>query len=569
LTETDSIAALRAQHAGWVLSCDWENAAVSCERSLATAGHSPEAFELLGDYRFREAFQQRTRTDFRRTIEGARAAYAQVPREERCIAREAFCRYWASDDPEERRAVLFAECLPGARKSAARHSEFPDGRGSADADRELLEYLAEGDCASSDREQAEEITREVVRLGKRALDRLSDDSDYEVAVPLASTLVLMLCSCFGINLTPEQRDELWPRLVAEADRLGSVTDSLRSPRTRSLAHEIRGWVSYESNHDYVASAESFEKALTAARVSRDCLLVGRQSVFALIAMAWQYETSDDEVRRQAILEQAGPYAATAIDQLKIPLCGRDLSLAYYWAVGYLKEIAKSGHPRPSKLEVLDRARILGKEGSMYGSFIPGNAVAQSLGEVAVVELDVMADPPRRRAILTDAIDPLRDLVRRQDRLSGSDKWNLGCYLGTLGTLELRLAQETDEADKAREWLQESRSHLTRSVDLLSHSPTLPGHQNTPAEQSEQLANVFVAMGDLSHSSEDSRSAIRALEDAISFYSELKMYRFMATLSSRLAELYRRVGDSKAEEAARARAQGFAEASRVPDSPHPS
>jgi len=532
------------------------------ERIIAAGEVDIAVRELAADSVYLAAFQRPTRTEFKRAIRGALKAYLRSGARPRARARASFCSYWLLDQPDERRRILLGEVLPRAREAAEETKRGPNQARWAQAHFELLECLAEGDCISSDQSQAESLAQEALRIGREALTRFIKTSDSAAFVAVTNEFVVMLNACLGIALTPEQQAQLDPVLITLGRRLSRVAGSLPSSRLRSLAYEAIGWIEFGQHHDYTASTADFRTALGEAHSSRDSLLIGREALFTLISMAWQYETSDNEGLRQSILRSAGPYASLALSRLKVSLCAGQLSQAYYWSVGFLKEMAKSGHPQPSRLAVLTRAVLQGRQGSRYGRYCPLNSVAQSLAEVALVKADLLASRPARWKTLSEAKLPLEDLVSRVQARSPVDPWNLGCYLGTLGTVELKLASATTSGRRRRGLLLDSCAHLTHSVELLSRSPTLAGHENTPAEQSEQLGAAYVSLHALTERSEDARSAIRAFEDAIRFYSRLRMHRFMAPLASKVAEVYEALSEPSRATEARGRAAAFLRASKT-------
>ena len=122
---------------------DWESAVRLCDDFLksATETDKKKVFELLGDCCYNLAFQQSTRDEFKKVIHRAKEAYERVADDKRCKARSGLCKYWLSDDPDERRRILTDECLTAARELVAQIGSSVDAKSLVQAHSELLEYL--------------------------------------------------------------------------------------------------------------------------------------------------------------------------------------------------------------------------------------------------------------------------------------------------------------------------------------------------------------------------------------------------------------------------------------------
>jgi hypothetical protein len=55
---------------------EWSSAAELCETFIRTNGEDPRVYELLADYYYNAAFQQKTRDEFKKVILRAEEAYS-------------------------------------------------------------------------------------------------------------------------------------------------------------------------------------------------------------------------------------------------------------------------------------------------------------------------------------------------------------------------------------------------------------------------------------------------------------------------------------------------------------
>ena len=524
---------------------DWVSAAELCNEFLTKQGETEfRAFELLGDCYYNAAFQQNIRDDFKKVILGARDAYERFADDKRCRARAAYCKYWASDDPDERRQVIIDECIPLGRQGVVQLEHSEDERIVARAYVELMEYLLEGCTIASDKKHLDEFVREAKLTGKNALIRFRNSKDHESLVLITNVYFLLLAGPLcGIFLEKDTEfNEISEEIVPVGDLLAGIADKSENTRIKCLGYEAAGLIETEFKHDFVAGSSLIEKALIEAEKTNDLYVIGRQSFFAVYSPSWLYNTIDDPEKIKEILERLSRFGLRAIENLKVPLATSFLEGAFFWFVVYLTKVAKNAQKVSEKIDALDRAIAVGREGISYGPFYPLSSIAMALGLASLHKADLISEENERENLLVEAIGFNKNCVEQFELLIGQNSWNLGAVYGVLGSLESRLSDEKKNPLEKQALLKESCLGFSKSVDLLTKSPAFNGRESIPAERCEGLGEALLKIYELSHNTDDCVSAIKAYENAVGYYSTLSMFGFIAPLTWKIGELYDRISE---------------------------
>jgi tetratricopeptide (TPR) repeat protein len=502
---------------------------------------------MLADCQYNVAFQADTRDEFKKAIQMAGESYQKIPAGARCKGRAAFCQYWESDNAEERRRIMAEQCVPSGRQALIELKGA--GRNiAARAYVELLEYLCEACAIASDKRTLDASIKELKLVGKNAMSQLRKTEERQVLEAIVNAYAIALFGPFPIALDPLETKRVSRELTPFGKQLTRAT-SRSNAQERCLVHETAGIIAVGIESDFAKALILFQKALTEARLTGNKYQIGRQLVWILYSSAWVYETTDNKEKRNEILRRCSRIGPEAIESLKVPLATPFLMMSYYWFVGYLKEIGKTEPLMRRKLDTLDKSLALGEEGLSYQRFSPLSAIAQSIAEAAEYKSDVVPDENERRNLLSHSIVAMKDYIKQLETLSSKDSWNLGCQYGQLGRLELKSSEQVRDPGEKLSLVTRSSMEFLRSIKLLKGSPMLKGHENTPAEYSEDLGKARHMIYEHTCNKDDCLATIRAYAGAVALYRQLNMQTYTAPLTWEAAKLYDSISEYK--ESARA------------------
>ncbi|MGI0080952.1 MAG: hypothetical protein ACRECH_15185, partial [Nitrososphaerales archaeon] len=420
---------------------DWYSATHAIEEFLTKTNGTKEAFELLGDCCYNLAFQHNTREEFRRVILRAKDAYEKTFDDPRCEARAGFCKYCASDSPDERREVINSECLPKARElvsslDASKKDELISSRAYA----EFLDYLLEACAISPERKQLLELIKEAKITGRNAFLRFKASSDPEIAIPVCNSYANFLSWASGQFINSTEQKQIEDELLPFIGTLSALIEKTGDPRLRSLGYEIEGIQAGDFKGDWTGASSLLGKALLEAEKTKDSYLLGEQSFLLGYSLVWASSSSDVAEVRKELGERAVQSLSRAIEYHSLAIAG-DLPNSFEFLITSLSSLSRDSTNVSEKSQYLDRAIEIGRTAMQFLPFYPLSPGDSSLGNVLALKAELLSVKGERERLLSEAVNLIQNHLQRVEKLSEPDSWNLGAYYSNYGFSKAKLSDE--------------------------------------------------------------------------------------------------------------------------------
>ncbi|MGI0085223.1 MAG: hypothetical protein ACREBQ_09085, partial [Nitrososphaerales archaeon] len=146
----------------------------------------------------------------------------------------------------------------------------------------------------------------------------------------------------------------------------------------------------------------------------------------------------------------------------------------------------------------------------------------------------------REKLLSEAVNLIQNHLQRVEKLSEPDSWNLGAYYSNYGFSKAKLSDEKIGQER-ESLLRESLIDSKKSVEILAKAlPTTAvtaGHLAEVGRRCEDLGSTLAKLYDLSHRREDSLEAIKAFEEASTYYSKANLIGYLAPITWKIANIY--------------------------------
>lgn len=528
---------------------DWKSA-IEIIENFVKLNPEPDdgkrTFELLGDCYYNLAFQQNTRDEFKQIILGARDAYDKEVDDNRCKARASFCKYWVSDDPDERRQTIVAECLPVARElvrqlDTSEKDEALVARGNT----ELLDYLTVACFTSNDKKQLLELVKEAKTRGRSTLLRFRGSTNSETIISTVNSYCefleyLVWESSF---IDSEETKQIQTDFVPLVDTLVKLTAEVADARLKTLAYEAGGILTHAFKGDPEGASVLFERATQEFEKTRDYYLTARQFCFLGNSLGWATGSKDIIEERKELEEKSLKSCSRAIESLKVPIAGYELLISYAVFVGLSVSLFRDSAEVSEKLRYLDRAIDVGREGLQYSEFSPLCSVDSLLGRALNYKAQLISDKDERLKLLSEAVSLTRNGLLKFEALSEPDSWGVGIGYIDLARVKATLAEQKTEAGEAEDrirLLRESVADLKKSLEIGIKSIFLTStvaRSQQIGRISEELGNAFAKLYDLTRRREDCIEAIKTFEESTKYLSQASLLGYVAPITWKIAKLY--------------------------------
>ncbi len=527
---------------------DWNSASQIIENFLkSNVEGDKRVFELLGDSYYNLAFQQNSRDEFKKVILRAKNAYEKLANDNRCKARASFCKYWASDNPDERRAIINAECLPSARElvsqlDASEKDEAILARGYV----ELPECLTVACSISSDRKQLVELVKEAKTRGRNAFNRFKASSNSETVITVANSYSRFLTWAAGFFIYSEETKQIQDEIIPLSDTLVTLAEGIvEDSRLKSLAYEAAGIFEFEFKGDALGASLLFERAVKESEKTRDNFVAGRQFYLLGYSLIWASFGKDIIEERKEFLEKSIESLSRATESLRAPVAGYELESSYAFFIASSIHLSRDSTNASQKLRYLDRAIDAGKEGLQYSGFSPLSSVDSFLGRALTYKAELLTENKVERArLLSEAVNLTRNGLLQREALAEPDSWNVGVDYGAVGLARARLADEKTESNEETErmsLLKDSVADLKKSVDIsikaMPASGSTTGNLQQIGFRSEQLGDTVAKLYNLSKRKEDCLLAIRAYDESSNYYTQANTIGYLPPITWETAKLY--------------------------------
>jgi hypothetical protein len=520
--------------------CDWTSAVEVIKDFVKTKGADDKRiFELLADSYYGRAFAQNSREDFKTEILRAKENYEKVVDDLRCIARGFYCKYWACDDPDERREIIVSKCLPPARlllEQSGASNKLTD----ANAFLEFLDYLFEACITCKDRNQLEELVKESKRVGKDVFQRYKNSRNPEDIILITNSYLQFLEWASGNFLSEEEAEEIERNVIPIANDLIRFSETLDEARLKSLAYEALGKAAcLPPSPQLFKAVSAFEKAVEYSNATKDSLLIGRQLAYVSFSIGWAVRDVDMPERRKKFHENELRCGAAAVAKLRIPIeayyidfiaCAGGQMLA-------LIEMSKDARTNLEKEELLEKAIEAGRAVESYSSYSSANFLGMRFADALSSKARLVRDRKTREELLYEAIKAGMNFAEQFQELTGLH-WNVGIAYRYTGIIKADLADEKENLQEKEILLRESSSDLQKALAICLDDPISKGREVDIAKRFyEAQGNILLRLFELTHQREHCITSIVAFTQAVEAYSARNLFGFSAPLAWKIATLY--------------------------------
>ena len=247
-----------------------------------------------------------------------------------------------------------------------------------------------------------------------------------------------------------------------------------------------------------------------------------------------------------LLKEISSRDERAIENLSICLAGFSLNFAYGDCIQSLTDRADYSRDTSEKLELLDRAIELGREGMKYlGLNTLQPEVPWRLAVALHGKANLAGSKVERERLHSEAVSAVRGDLESMKRLIDPGSWNIGITSGRLGTALRHLSDDQEHSSQERQaHLEESAHYLALAVETTSKAA---GAQTKSRMQrigaiAEELGNTMQELSSLTGKREDALRTAKAFEQAIAYYSVQSLNGLMAPLEWKVAKIYDSIED---------------------------
>jgi class 3 adenylate cyclase len=528
---------------------DWNSAAQLIEDFLKTSeDNDKRTLELLGDCYYNLAFQQNTRDEFKQVIIRAKEAYERLADDNRSKARGAFCKYWSSDNPDERREIIISECLPPTRQLVEQLDATPESDETIVAKGyvELIDYLTVACSISSDRKQLVELVKEAKLTGRSAFNRFKSSSNQAIVISVTNSYAFFFSWAVGIFVNSQEAKQIRDELLPLVDTFLRYAETSNDSRTKSVAYETAGIMTVEFKGNLILGSSLLEKAVLEAKKTSDLSIIARNFFLLGYSLYFGSQTTDVTEQKKEYGEKSLNYSLKAIETSKVQFQAYELSQASYYFIQQSFLLSKDIAINEDKLRYLDRAIEFGRTALKYSEFCPTTQFFP-LGNVLGYKAELVSVNDERERLLAEGVTQIENSLPLVEALIEPDSWNIGVACNALGLAKARLSEERgDNVQEKESLLREAASDLSRAADICSKAllsvTTGAGTRPRVAKMYEDLGNTLVKLYDLSRQKENSLEAIKAYNQASDYYSQANLIGFVAPITWKVSRLY----DSLAE-----------------------
>ena len=505
---------------------DWTGAADLYQKTTdgLHAEVAPEGVsELLARARFKAAFQAENRADFKVRMLIAKDLYERLGDayrtagllglESKAAARLSFANYWLSDDKSERRTTIDAAVSQG-NKAAERLSEQGDEKELAESNRDLLEYLLEGEFSDYNWVSRKERFDKVLEVAPKAIEEFEELGD-EYLESLAECLSIFIDF---LAYLPYQVGEpaRFPEFAAKAksllEKLVQVSQKADTEYTKCLAQKdlgtlvLLGMVEREHASGYASSLA----AVASARSVKDSYLTGWASARAVIHAVWMGTKQENVEQGRRVLEEGIAVGFDGINRSSIPLEFGLLDWTHSFLADChiaLAEFVETDTEK--KRALLHKAVEIARGAVIHGLPIDGHILSKALTRLASLE----TVKERRRQLLTEALRYREDAVRVNDQALGPQGRSRGVMRNYLAQVKIELAREETDLQSRLALLEGASSDVKQGLELISNWATTDFFVDTVSGIEELYGDILFELSRLSSLTHPVGAAIRLYEDS--------------------------------------------------------
>ncbi len=512
----------------------WGSAAELCNSFRSSNVQiEPDLLELMGDCYYRAAFQSESRDAFKKLLsiaaEHFRNASTSHPADLRSIAlaaRASFCKYWLTDDPSARRELIFDSCILPLSAALGQNSFTADG---AKQYVHLLDYMLTGCQIASDKRQLLDLVKHAKRTGRLAFSGIKNSSDDLSFALIVNAYVSFLNWATGFFFEETESNEIGEELIPLLQKLQSMGELGGDKFVQCSVLESSAHIAIEFKGEIKDGTAILRKSLALAEETKDVLLIGRVLTFLVNALYWTALNCDVPEERRETLHELRSCAMRAIELLKVPLDAFDIALTYENLVQGLTELTRDSEKSLEKIDLLDEAIGLGKQGLSYASYAPLEFIEPRMTNVLRNRAKLATGASEKESLLSEAIREIDTFISRMKNLVELNSWNVAIAYWASGMAKADLAKESRKAEavQSESMLREGVADLKKALELCQMSPSASGRETNMARICELLGDSGIALYEQSKERSDASTAIIAYEESATYYGKVGLTGYMA------------------------------------------
>lgn len=528
LNERLSEAAEKAGKYEWAKAAEMYRHAIDELDNAPDSGRLASLLELEARCHFKAAFQQGTRDEFKRRMEGAERCEKQAAglyekrrlevRMKQALARSFFASFWLLDELNERRTAL-QKCISLAEEAARTIELGGDKRSIIESLRDLVVYEENAVYVAADRKQLLDHFEKAVESAWRVIEDFQNVDDL-AELETASVLVQLYSHAEGILEQPRY-DELEKKLAKFTPRINELSVKIGTANAAALASEAAGVIAADLEGDIPKAMGSFEEHLSTSKETGDYYLLGRVYRLASAWTRFSGLTEEYSDKRREQLEKAINYASGAIQYLKPSMVLVALKYAYKRYLDSCTYLALTVETDFEKKRALLRKSIeITKQGLVYDAplFAPG--IAHELSKAIYFLASMKTTGPEESArLLTEAL-PLREETVRTVSTFSPHSWNRGVMLNYLALIRAELGRLESDDSRRAQLLKLANSDMQQCIEICSTAVgPAAGKARVLAQYLEWHGDVLQELYETTEDASVSNDAISSYREAISYLSK--------------------------------------------------
>jgi hypothetical protein len=543
---------------------DWLGAAESYKKALDLLSEDfsrkGDITERLGHTFYRFAFQAENNDEFRERMRQSVANYQKVkefygklneqargPKTFRCDAMIAFTGYWLASQASEKKRLL-DDCWRLTKEALKSLDETGSPLEYGVTYNQLSSSACERYCFESSFQHREELIREALQYGERAVNLLSKvNAPHELAKAYVKTALCLSNFAWCHVSDMDEKEGYLRKGLGYWQKAKKLSEETAFLELLSMPRETLDWSTDEILVQY-------RKALEHARKTEDRYLVGVALELLKYATYWTQQSLEDPDKIRETTEELLQYAKDITHQFSlisytspyyVAWSGAPYAVYYRWLAFYETDLTK-------KRDLLEKAMteyttaVKKVEGTGYPDLVM--TMHHNLGWCLVSLAKTETNLEEKKKLLESADEHIKEDLKLREELERFNYWNLGVSWQHQADLRSELSELETDDEKKRNMLEEAVSYQERGVQLCTKF-------NSYMQKKEDLSNTgdlgrrqyiygerLDLLYGLTHNDEVQRKALKAFEDSAESFQKVNLVSRVAESCWKVARSYDALGE---------------------------
>jgi hypothetical protein len=544
---------------------DWLGATESYEKALKLLAEDDfsrkaETLERLGYALYRAAFQAESNDEFRQRLRKALEDYekakefyqrlndpAKIGRALRCDAMIAYAGYWLAPEVSEKKRLL-DECWNLTKEVLKRLEESNTPLECGETFNKLSSSADERYCLESGFERREELIREAIEMGERAIILLSKvNSPLELAKAYVKTGMYLSVFAWYFASDMDEKDRYYRKGLGYWQKATELSAETAFLELLSMPSEGLNW-----NMDEMLV--QFSKALDYAKKTKDKYLIGTALQWLAYITGWARTNVEDPDKIREVREEILRYTTDAAKQFSLvsyvspfPVNWSGAPYAsYYWGLAFGETDLRKKRDLLEKARVEYVAAVKQAKSVGYPDVITGTHVGLVTCLVSLASIETSLEDKRK--LLASADEHAKEGMKLREHLERFNYWNLGVSWLNLASVKAELSKIETDDKKKENMLEEAASYGERGLLLCIK-------YNSYLQKKGDLSNTRILgyfhyvhgewvslLYGLTHNDEIQRKALKAFQDSAELFQKLDLASFSAQSHWKAARCYDALGE---------------------------